>query len=1435
MAFVSQVPRKRGRMKNAIPRCRLTVLALIASCIALHYLRSASGEWPMFRTDAQRTGKSSALGPLIPVLKWSYGAGDKIYSSPVLSSSGAVYVGAEDNRLYSIDSYGALLWSYSAAEYVFSSPALSISTDVVYIGSNDNRLYSIDSGGALLWSYETAGDISSSPAVSGTGTVYIGAEDNRLYSLGSAGSLLWSYAAAAPIFSSPATGISADTVYVGADDNRLYCVIDPAGVLSWSYTTGDGIFSSPAVGGTDTVYVASIDHGLYSIDSAGALIWSYAASEPVSSSAAIGADAVYVGSDDNCLYGVIALSGALSWSYMTGGDIYSSPAVSDTNMVYVGSGDNIIYSLNSNGTLVWTYATGDVVRSSVAIDAGIIYVGSGDNFLYVLGGPASIPTVTPTWPSTPEETPTITPSPTDTPTETATPTVTPTATAPTETPTITSTPTITPTPTETPTPMPWPMFRANLEHTGRSGYAGPSIPALAWSFRTADDVASSPALGMDGTIYVGSDDNLFYALSPAGWIAWSYETAGAISSSPAVDACGKVYAGSEDSRFYAFSSAGGLEWSYTHPGGGAEDFWASSPMIGATGEVYVQARTSLIVFSQVGSVAWSFSTGAASNAHPSSPAVGTDGRIFWGSGTVDRVYAVNNNNVSFEWSYLTGGTLQSSPVIGSDGSIYIGCYDNNLYALTSEGVLSWSYLAENDIYSSPGIGASGEIYVGSRDNNLYALTAGGALSWSYEACMDINSSPAIDGNGVVLAGSRDKMLYAFSSGGTLSWSYEGGSWFDSSPAIGADGWIYVGSYDNNIYALTTPTGPTPTPTATPTPLEVVIDEVLYDAIGADAGNEWLEFYNTSGTPRVLTGLFVRLDVTSIPYQFPEFTLQPHAYVVLHTNVTGTDTAADLYPPQPLANMGNTGGSVSFCRTDPPTAENFIDFVQYGAGNQTWENTAVEAGIWTEGDFVTGVIEGSSMGRFPNGQDTNKPEDWVEFSMPTGGAENEYLPTPTPTETPTVTPTATPPDTEPPQIEWQIVINSGPELAITGTATDARSSIASVSYTIAEFHEGTGEECSYWTTVSTNSADADDGTFNSSAEAFHATAGVGQFQCEAGRAFDAIHLIRAEDSAGNVAEVTVSGYDIGWYSLCANVCNGLGQPTEVPPVVISEFMANPEGPEPENEWVELYNLSDQAVVLTGWKFGDTDDPGAVGSNSGIFTFPVATPTVCIFPRDYLVLGGSESAAGGNVDVVYNTPETTIGTISLSNTGDCIILKDSGGHIADEVCYDSTWKLKEGVSCSRKAIAQYSNFVEIYNKSDDTVNLEGLTITKGISGSILAPYATESALLPPQSYAVICGSLFPHDLLPGLPESALVVTVDNTEISGGICFTDSLRFLDHDGVTQVDTYTPANIAPTATPVMGQSVEKVDYEDGDIYGNWELNLNQSSTPGGANSVGN
>ena len=221
---------------------------------------------------------------------------------------------------------------------------------------------------------------------------------------------------------------------------------------------------------------------------------------------------------------------------------------------------------------------------------------------------------------------------------------------------------------------PWPKFRGNMQNTGLSSIdTSADTGTLKWSYTTGSYIAySSPAIGADGTIYVGSEDNNLYAINPNGGLKWSFTTGYWILSSPVIGADGTIYVGSYDHTLYAINPDGGLKWSY------------------ATGSsIY------------------------------SSPAIGADGTIYVGS-LDGKLYAINPNG-TLKWSYTTGGWIATSPAIGADGTIYVGSLDGKLYAINPNGTLKWSYATGNFIYSSPAIGADGTIYVGSEDYKLYAI------------------------------------------------------------------------------------------------------------------------------------------------------------------------------------------------------------------------------------------------------------------------------------------------------------------------------------------------------------------------------------------------------------------------------------------------------------------------------------------------------------------------------------------------------------------------------------------------------------------------------------------------------------------------------------------------------------------------------------------
>ncbi len=196
---------------------------------------------------------------------------------------------------------------------------------------------------------------------------------------------------------------------------------------------------------------------------------------------------------------------------------------------------------------------------------------------------------------------------------------------------------------------------------------------LKWAFSTGSYsyVRSSPAIGSDGTIYVGADGRNLYAINPDGSQKWAFLTSESVYSSPALGLDGTIYVGVNDRNLYAINPDGSQKWAF--PTG---FLMYSTPALGLDGTIYVGAWYHLYAINPDGSQKWAFFTG---NVVYSSPALGLDGTIYVGSRGPD-LYAISPDGTQ-KWTFHTGGSVNSSPAIGSDGTIYVGSGDGSLYAI----------------------------------------------------------------------------------------------------------------------------------------------------------------------------------------------------------------------------------------------------------------------------------------------------------------------------------------------------------------------------------------------------------------------------------------------------------------------------------------------------------------------------------------------------------------------------------------------------------------------------------------------------------------------------------------------------------------------------------------------------------------------------------
>ena len=371
----------------------------------------------------------------------------------------------------------------------------------------------------------------------------------------------------------------------------------------------------------------------------------------------------------------------------------------------------------------------------------------------------------------------------------------------------------------------WPKFHQNGLNQGVSAATPGTVGAVKWSAQAGAAVRSSPAIGVDGTVYVGSDIKNMYAFNGAtGALKWAFATDGLISSSPTVGADGTIYVATENGTVYALADNGTSatqKWAYAL----GDPFLFSSPAIGRDGTIYIGSANGNVYaitdngISYTRKWMYSITTNFQFNSTSirSCPAISADGTIYIigyvnANGTYAELFALsdNTNTAMTKWRYAIATTAgNSSPAVGSDGTIYAGL-GINLYAFTDNGTsytLKWQSGTSGIITSSPAVGPNGTVYVGSDDGALNAFqSSDGTSKWVANLGGSVTCSPAAGEDGTIYVGTKNagsNKVYALTDAGTSAtqkWAFSTGA-VKSSPAIGADGTVFIGSDDQQIYAI----------------------------------------------------------------------------------------------------------------------------------------------------------------------------------------------------------------------------------------------------------------------------------------------------------------------------------------------------------------------------------------------------------------------------------------------------------------------------------------------------------------------------------------------------------------------------------------------------------------------------------------------------------
>jgi outer membrane protein assembly factor BamB len=284
-----------------------------------------------------------------------------------------------------------------------------------------------------------------------------------------------------------------------------------------------------------------------------------------------------------------------------------------------------------------------------------------------------------------------------------------------------------------------------------------------WAAETGNQ-QSSPALGDNDRVYIGSDRGVVYAANRrGGQIAWRFTAGNTILTRPAVGG-GRVYAESTDNNVYALDAARGtLRWKFTRPDG---SLGYSSPVYTRDGLFVCGESTLYCLDPASGKENWRVPLGGRSL---STPAVGGRRVFVGGEGGDAGISAVSTDGKPL-WSFAgkAAGDWFGAPLY-AEGTVYVSTYRRYVYALdAATGKPRWEARLLGSALAAPALDAArGVLYVTSatfRDNpTLTALDRRtGRVLWSFRAGY-LSESPAVAGDRLYV-GSTNGSFFAFDLG-----------------------------------------------------------------------------------------------------------------------------------------------------------------------------------------------------------------------------------------------------------------------------------------------------------------------------------------------------------------------------------------------------------------------------------------------------------------------------------------------------------------------------------------------------------------------------------------------------------------------------------------------------------------------------------------------
>lgn len=350
-----------------------------------------AGPPTMFRLDPGHTGRSPYRLPRAPHIVRRFEAAARISTQAVALPDAGVAFTAHDGLVRAFDLDGHPRWELATGDRIYTTPL--VTTDgAMFFGTDADRFVSLDPRGRLRVALATPDDADTSPVACSDGSMRF-ASGRTLFAVAPDLTVRWRLRVGGKIFSSPAVTSDCTAVF-GAQDDRVYAV-GPEGLVRWQFATDNDVDAPPTLDHLGNVYVGGDDGNVYALRPDGTERWRHAVGGFVRAGVALGAGDTLIVPTYGPRARVVALDRATGderWSYGIEGPptaeygIASAPLVDLRGDIAVGAPDDALHLLRSDGTLLVRVALpADVDGAPVLLDDGLLAVGCDDGVMYLLG------------------------------------------------------------------------------------------------------------------------------------------------------------------------------------------------------------------------------------------------------------------------------------------------------------------------------------------------------------------------------------------------------------------------------------------------------------------------------------------------------------------------------------------------------------------------------------------------------------------------------------------------------------------------------------------------------------------------------------------------------------------------------------------------------------------------------------------------------------------------------------------------------------------------------------------------------------------------------------------------------------------------------------------------------------------------------------------